>query len=274
MTSVSPVTAQTLADRRRKLKRQRSLKVLRTLWRTTLVSALATGVVWGLTRPIWVLRTPTQVKVQGNELLSTEAIRSLMPLEYPVSLFKVHPEDLQQAIAASGPIRQVTISRTLIPPQLVVDVQERRPVAQVIQPKPPKPPNSPGSGNTPGEILGLLDDRGFWIDRADLVHLDSTAALPSLVVLGKREDYRSLWPQLYKTLQTSPVTVQQIDWRDPNNLILQTDLGPVHCGPFSAHFQDQLAVLDRMRNLADYPEKQQLAYIDLSRPNAPYLQMR
>lgn len=144
-------------------------------------------------------------------------------------------------------------------------------MAQVIQ---PKPSNASGSGTQGGEILGLLDDRGFWIDRADLVHLDSNAPLPSLVVLGKREDYRSLWPQLYQTLQTSPVAIQQIDWRDPNNLILQTDLGPVHCGPFGSQFQTQLAVLDRMRELTNHPEKQQLAYIDLSRPNAPYLQMR
>ncbi|MEB3274666.1 MAG: cell division protein FtsQ/DivIB [Prochlorothrix sp.] len=267
MNPVSPVTAQTLADRRQQLKRQRTLKVLSTLWRTTLVSGMAAGVVWSMTRPLWLLRTPDQVKVQGNEFLSAEMIRSLMPLNYPVSLLKVRPETIQASIAASEPIRHVRIIRTLLPPQLTIEVQERRPVAQVIQPGPP------GSNAQSWEIMGLLDDRGFWLDRTELAHLNSNVPLPSLTVLGQRDDYRTLWPPIYQTLQQSPVAVQQVDWRDSNNLILHTDLGLVHCGPFGTQFQTQLAVLDRMRDLANHPEKQNLAYIDLSRPNAPYLQM-
>lgn len=273
MNPVSPITPENLAQRRRKLKRQRGWKVVRTVWRTFLVSAMAGGVFWAIAQPIWLIRNPKQIQVEGNTLLSEEAIRSLLPLEYPISLFHVRPQLLQEALETSAPIRAATVSRELIPPHLVIQVQERRPVAQATAPAPAGA--KPGAnGQPPAEqIQGLLDDRGFLISAADLVRLESTAEFPPLKVMGMREEYRSLWPELYAALQASPIKVESIDWRDPNNLVLKTDLGIVYCGPFSSQFKAQLAVLDRMRDVAQHPEAKQVAYIDLSRPDAPYLQM-
>jgi len=271
---VSPVTAENLAQRRRHLKRQRRLKVLRTLWRTLMVSGITVGVFWGFTRPIWLIQTPSQVQIQGNTMLSTQAILSLLPLDYPISLFHIRPQVLKETLETSAPIREASISRQLIPPQVVIHVQERRPVAQATAfNASPSSANTPGASGAAPTVQGLLDDRGFWIDQADLTQLGSGVPLPSLTVLGMRENYLALWPQLYAALQNSPVKVQEIDWRDPDNLILKTELGIIHCGAFSARFPEQLAVLDRMRDIENRPEVGQLAYIDLSRPDTPYLQM-
>jgi cell division protein FtsQ len=88
-----------------------------------------------------------------------------------------------------------------------------------------------------------------------------------------KPQHQADWPTLYQAVQDSPVRVTEIDWRQPSNLILQTELGSVHLGPFSGKFSAQLAALDQMRQLPDQLNGQQFAYIDLRNPKAPTLQM-
>jgi cell division protein FtsQ len=69
------------------------------------------------------------------------------------------------------------------------------------------------------------------------------------------------------------VQITQLDWHDPNNLILHTEIGLVHCGPYNKQFEQQLVAIDHLRNLNQYPEAQGIEYLDLSRPDSPYLKM-
>ena len=258
-----------LAERRLKLRRQRGWKVIRTAWRTLLVSGMATGLVWSLTFRFWVLNTPEQVQIEGTELLSPETIRDLLPLQYPLSLLQVEPQNLVKTLESSAPIAQAAVTREVVPPRLIIRVQERRPVAQASL--------APGTTRSvkPGqEEWGLLDERGFWIPLEQFTNLQSNKELPPLKVLGIRPDLRSDWTALYKTILSSPVKVTEIDWRNTNNLILKTDMGVVHLGVYSSQFPLQLQTLDRLRNLPQHPQAKGMDYIDLRDPQAPFLQIR
>ncbi|PSN11485.1 cell division protein FtsQ, partial [filamentous cyanobacterium CCP5] len=68
---------------------------------------------------------------------------------------------------------------------------------------------------------------------------------------------------------SSPVAITEIDWHDPNNLVLETALGTVYLGPYSPELEQQLATLDRMRNLPNQLTETEVARIDLSNPDAP-----
>ena len=257
-----------LAERRLQLRRQRGWKVIRTAWRTLLVSGMATGLVWSLTFRFWVLNTPEQVQIEGTELLSPETIHDLLPLQYPLSLLQVEPQNLVKTLESSAPIAQAAVTREVVPPRLIIRVQERRPVAQASL--------APETGSVkPGqEKWGLLDERGFWIPLEQFTNLQSDKELPPLKVLGIRLDLRSDWSSLYKTILSSPIKVTEVDWRNPNNLILKTDMGIVHCGVYSPQFPLQLQTLDRLRNLPQHPQAKEMEYIDLRDPQAPFLQIR
>jgi cell division protein FtsQ len=54
---------------------------------------------------------------------------------------------------------------------------------------------------------------------------------------------------------------------------LATDLGVVHLGPYSPELEQQLAMLDKMRNLPDHMQSAEVAYIDLSKPNQPAISL-
>ncbi|MFZ4665609.1 MAG: cell division protein FtsQ/DivIB [Prochlorotrichaceae cyanobacterium] len=258
-----------LAERRLKLRRQRGWKVIRTAWRTLLVSGMATGLVWSLTFRFWVLNTPEQVQIEGTELLSPETIRDLLPLQYPLSLLQVEPQNLVKTLESSAPIAQAAVTREVVPPRLIIRVQERRPVAQASL-----APGTTGSVKPGQEEWGLLDERGFWIPLEQFTNLQSNKELPPLKVLGIRPDLRSDWTALYKTILSSPVKVTEIDWRNTNNLILKTDMGVVHLGVYSSQFPLQLQTLDRLRNLPQHPQAKGMDYIDLRDPQAPFLQIR
>ncbi|MGB5973257.1 MAG: hypothetical protein WBG38_08055, partial [Nodosilinea sp.] len=81
--------------------------------------------------------------------------------------------------------------------------------------------------------------------------------------------YQRYWPQIYETITSSSVAISEIDWHDPNNLVLETALGTVYLGPYSPEMEQQLATLDRMRNLPDQLTDTETARIDLTNPDAP-----
>lgn len=266
---------ETLAERRRSLRRQRGWKVLRTIWRTLVVSAMAGGLLWSLTLRFWVLSTPDQVNIEGTKLLSPDTIRELLALNYPLSLLQVEPQKLVHTLESSAPIAHAAVTREVVPPRLIVQVQERQPVAQAsLSPNAQPFPGQPTpSASAKQEIWGLLDERGFWIPLEQFTNLQSEEELPKLKVLGMRPEIRQDWTSLYQQIKQTPIVITEVDWRDPDNLILQTELGTVHFGLYGDNFESQLQSLDRLRNLQKHPQFKKMNYIDLRDPNSPYLHL-
>jgi len=264
---------ETLAERRRSLRRQRGWKVLRTIWRTLVVSTMAGGLLWSLTLRFWVLSAPDQVQIEGTKLLSPDTIQDLLALNYPLSLLQVEPQKLVHKLESSAPIAHASVTREVVPPRLIVQVQERQPVAQAsLAPNAQPFPGQPAA-SAKQEVWGLLDERGFWIPLEQFTNLQSEEELPKLKVLGMRPQMRESWTSLYQEIHKSPIAITEVDWRDPNNLILQTELGTVHFGLYGANFERQLQSLDRLRNLPEHPQFKKMNYIDLRDPDNPYLHL-
>ena len=215
--------------------------------------------------------------IEGNQYISTQKIQALLPIAYPQSLLRVQPQLIARELRAKAPIATVTVSRRLFPPGLVVQVQERYPVAIAIplmattsaipaQRTGQVPVSSPGK-------VGLLDESGQCIPIETYTSIDQSIKLPALKVIGNPDLYRPYWSKLYQEVNRSPVKISEVNWQDPANLVLKTELGTIYLGPYSHQFSYQLNVLDRMRKLPSHPSYSQIAYIDLRNPEAPVLQM-
>ncbi|MFM7425976.1 MAG: cell division protein FtsQ/DivIB [Elainella sp.] len=271
MTDISSISSQELTERRRQLRRKRRGRFLQTSWQVLSMTGLTVGVIWLITLPDWMIRDPSQVVIQGNKSLSTDMIRAMLTIPYPQSVLALQPEALARQLESQAPIAEATVTRRMFPPGMVIQIQERRPVATVY--------TSPSTNLTPNRrfdnlyATALIDEQGAWIPYEKFVVLNQSQNLPPLKVIGLQEQYRSQWVGLYKAVSTSPIKITMIDWREPSNLILYTDIGVVHCGPFSSRFPEQLKVLDQMRNLPKTVESQEIVYIDLSNPDLPMLEL-
>ena len=271
MTDISSISTEELTSRRRELKRKRRGRVLQTSWQILSMTGLTLGVIWMVTLPDWMIRDPSQIVIQGNKSLSSDMIRAMLTIPYPQSVLALQPDALARQLENQAPIAEATVTRRMFPPGMVVQIQERHPVATIYV--------GSGSSLTPNRrfdnlfATALIDEKGVWIPYEKFVALNQSQRLPALKVIGLQEQYQAQWVSLYQAVSRSPIKISMIDWREPSNLILYTDIGTVHCGPFGSRFAEQLKVLDQMRQLPDNIKSEQVAYIDLSNPDMPMLEL-
>jgi cell division protein FtsQ len=268
MAGIAPTTRAELTQRRKLLRRQRRAQRWQSLLRFTVVSGLAGLALWSLRQPVWVIRDANQLRVEGNQYLSDQTIRNLVAIPYPQSIFRTQPNAIAAALKHKAPLSYVQVDRQLFPPELIVRVKEQTPVAAVHS------KNQPGGQPTTQPDL-LLDAQGNVIPIESFQSLEQGVQLPQLRVLGDPKTYQQYWANLYQGLNQSAVPIQQIDWRESGNLILTTELGVIHLGPYKAPlFAQQLRALGGLKGLTKTVPGSQIAYIDLRNPNAPAVQKK
>ncbi len=261
---IASVSRTELAQRRQQLRRQRRVQRLQTGWRFLAICGLAGGLIWVITLPAWVIRKPQQVQIAGHQRLSPQTVRTLLPLDYPESLLRLEPQEIADQLKAKPPIADAVVTRRLLPPGLTVQIQERQPVA-IAQ-------STPQSAS--GASTGLLDAEGTWMPLESFTALEQSFQKPTLIVIGDWSQYHADWSALYESVRRSPLKVSEIDWRDPSNLILKTDLGIVHFGAYNSRFDEKLQALDRMRQLPKQLDLKQIDYINIANPESPLVQTK
>lgn len=257
MNNIASVSQGELTQRRLMLRRHRRLKQIQSVWRTLAISGLLGGLVWGATQPIWVVRESGQVNVVGNKLLSKQTIQSFLKISYPQTLLEIKPETLAQSLETQPTIADAIVTRKLFPPSLMVQVTERVPVAIALT------KNSPP---------GFISEDGVWIPQQSYTANSTSFKMPKLKVVGQIEQYKPHWKQLYQAISNLKVKVSEVDWQNPGNLILKTELGTVYLGAYSSKLSEQLQVLEQMQHLPTQMNPQDIAYIDLTNPATPLIQ--
>jgi cell division protein FtsQ len=247
-----------LKNQRQALRNRRRSRVGQSLGRFLVVSGLAGGLAWGMASPYWTLTRAEQVEVKGTRLMSVESIRSFLGLSYPLSLWEVPTYQLQEKLETNPAIATARIDRQLFPPRMRVEIRERKPVASVRSLR--------------GE--GFLDEAGILIPKRYYERSSAKQQSLPLEVIGYSEQYRVPWRELYPLIRGLPVKVWVIDWRDPSNLVLKTDLGKVYLGAYNDRLLEKLTALIQSRQLSSKIPLGQILYIDLSDPDAPTIQLK
>ncbi len=133
--------------RRKQLRKQRRIRIWQRLWQLTFITGVTGGLLWVAMLPEWQLRSPAQIEVEGNSLLSPNVIKKALPIKYPQSIFQIQPQAIATQLENSAPVFGVVVSRTIFPSKLTIQVRERLPIA-----------NSTRKGQ-----IGFLDAEGIWI---------------------------------------------------------------------------------------------------------------
>ena len=269
---------QELASRRQQLKAQRRGKFYTLAWRTAVVGSLACGLIWLAKSPIWLIRSADQIKVEDNELLSDDNVRSLLSITYPQSLLEIQSDDIANQLVDYEPIANAVVSRQLVPPGISVKVVERTPVA-VTLPDPATAVQQIPKQPVPFQEPGVIDAQGYWMPYNSYTDIGATTQPPALTVKGMQAGYESAWQTIYRGIAQSPVAITSVDWTRTDNVILLSELGPVHFGPLSSNagnrlarnFQAQLVALDQLRGVRE-EMTEAIAYVDLRDPANPVIE--
>lgn len=267
MANLISVSSKDLGRRRQQLRHQRRLKLVQVMWQALTLSGLTGGLLWAINQPIWFIRQSEQIEVKGNRLLSDQMVRSFLPLSYPQSLWKIQPQILEKSLESRSQIADAYVERQMFPPSLTITIQERESVAIAYS----APREDQGN---PNPEIGWLDANGDWMPLENYQELEKTKQLPALKVTGNVATYRMYWSQVYQAISRSPLKILAINWTDPNNLILETEIGQVHLGPYTSKFPEQLRVIDQMRNLPNQLDTSKMLYFDLKNPEQPLAQMK
>lgn len=251
--------ADSLKDRRQALKSQRRLKVGQTFWRFSVLFAGVGALVWVISWPDWVIRDRSQVILKGNQWVSTDKLYQQLPLTYPQTVWKLSTAELSRKMEALPFLEKVEVTRQLLPAQLTITVAERQPVAIAF--------------NTQGK--GYLDEQGQLIPATAYHHKNSKLTLPKTPqFIGYDNQYKEFWRKAYPLLQASNVKIQTINGLNPSNVTLITDLGLVYLGSNLGKFPQQLQTLNRLKKLPGRVPKNRLAYIDLTEPDTPGIELK
>jgi cell division protein FtsQ len=252
------VSSVPLQQKRQTLRHQRRSKVWQSLGRFVVVSGLAGGLAWGMTSPYWTITKAQQVQIEGTELMSQDSIRTWLKLAYPLSLWELPTHQLREKLSNIPAIASVKIERQLLPPKVIVSIQERKPVARWRSPR----------------QQGFLDASGAMIPKN---YYDQTLVkiqLPKLEVIGYNQQYQQQWQEIYPLIDNLPIKVAAIDWRNPSNLVLKTELGQVYLGVYKDRLAEKLTALVQSRQLSSKIPLARILYIDLSNPDAPTVQLK
>ena len=261
------MTASSLnSNRRQELQNRRKLKFWQAVWRSLVASSIASGLFWAIALPEWVIEQQNQIEIEGNQFLSEEELRTLLPLAYPQPILQLRTQRLAQQFQTTAPVEEATLSRQLFPPKLIITVHERPPVAIVLS----SPPKAPRAEPT---AIGFIDEQGILVPQNFYTQLDQ-AALPTLKLIGFEKQHRPYWTQLYHLIERSSVKVSAVDWRTPGNLIIQTELGTVHLGANFSKLPEQFAVLSQLRVLPNRLQTKSIDYIELTNPALPEIQLK
>lgn len=246
-----------LKSKRKTLHIQRKLKVWQGFWRFLALLGMVGGLVWMVSWPHWVIRDQSQIRIVGNRLLSSKKIRQLLKLSYPQSIWQLPLHQLTQQLEAEPPLKDVHLTRQLFPAQVIITVKERQPIAM----------------STSSQGDGYLDATGIWIPKEFYRKDVKIETKQDLTILGFEPQYRSHWLEIYQLILQSSIKIMIVDWRDPSNLILQTELGTVYCGPYGERFREQLQVLAKMRKLSSRVSPNRIVYLDVSNPQYPSVRL-
>ncbi len=299
MAGILSVSRANLAQRRQKLRRQRQIKIIQTIWRTVAVTGLTSTLFWVVIQPMWVLKDSAQIIIKSGDskarprtqVLTPKDIYSLLGLSSPQSLWRVEPSLIADSLRKQPNIAQATVSRRLLPPGLIIEIQERIPVA-IAQKTQDQTVTSciltSWSTGKPSEVkscvqnssvankqneLGLLDASGVWMPLSRYISINPKVKLPQLLVIGSTTQYNQFWTQIYEAISQSSLKVTEINFQDPTNVTLKTELGNVYLGSPSNRLTEQIQALVQMRHLPHEVNPGNIDYIDMKNPAIPLVQM-
>ena len=244
------------------------------LWRScfTVGCVLSLGLLTASS--FWEIKDRSQIQIDGNQLVGSQTIHDTLDLTYPQFIWGIEAKHLVKKVESIPSIEAANVNRQIVPPKIIISLQERIPKA---------------IATSEGKI-GFLDSNGKWVEQEFYTGIDPTVdrlsnlneksdrtaqnfILPNLVVHNYQSSYQNSWIELYRLISLYPeLKINKVRWNQSGNLFLQTKIGKVSLGTNSLRLEKQFEIMLKLQNLSDRIDRDRIAYIDLSNPDVNLIQ--
>ena len=259
-TASSRRTVSPQLERRRELRRRRRRQLQLQSWRVFLLVMLSAGLGWVLLRHGWTIEGINQVIVSGDSGLSRKQVVKAGGLSFPQPLLDISPAVLEQTLAKDLPVREVRVSRRLLPARLEIDLIKLIPVARAFRKR--------------GSVTeqGLVDAEGQWIP----VSSASPKPLTPILIRGWSVKQRPQVAELLRQHERLNDTLKTIHLQPGGAISLETtSLGRIELGRDAERLNDQIdAIVELNKKLPAHllgRGKGAKGSLDLSNPDRPEL---
>ena len=226
------------------------------LWRSCFVIGCALGVGLAANLPLWKIENRSQIKINDEKLVSEETIHNSLNFSYPQSIWMINGLSLTHKIESIPSIESARVNRQSIPPQIIITLREKTPVAVAT---------------SEGKI-GFIDASGEWIDRKFYADI-SDSSLPKLKVTDYKIQFQDRWHKIYQLITLYPeLQIDEVQFRQAGNVFLNTQIGRVFLGAKLAYLERQFETIARLKNLPKHLNRSQIDYLDLSDPKTILIQ--
>ena len=116
----------------------------------------------------WQVKEQSQIKISGGKLVNKNTIYRTLSFDYPQFIWTIDGEELEKNIKSIPSVTAAKVNRQIIPPQIVISLQEKRPVALA---------------SFQGQV-GFLDFEGDWISLNFYNNFNNDLPLPKLKVIN------------------------------------------------------------------------------------------
>jgi len=238
-----------------KLQQQRLTRL--SLWRACFMIFCTTGLGLLATIPNSQIKKPSQIEVEGEQIVSENAITQALKFSYPQFIWSINGIDLARKIESIPSIKAVKISKQIIPPKITISLQEKIPVALAT---------------SQGQV-GFLSEQGEWIEQKFYDNTNLDLPLPKLKVINYQPRLKSAWSKIYQLNLLYPeLEITEVHWREGDGVFLKTKIGQVFLGSEASRLEQQFKIISKLKNLPDQVDAEEIAYIDLSNPGVNLIQ--
>ena len=227
------------------------------VWRSCLLISCAVSLCLMVVSPYWRIKDESQIQITGDELISKNTVYTALNLSYPRSIWSLNELNLTQKIESIPSIATAKLNKQLIPPALIISLEERVPIALAL---------------SQGKV-GFLDSDGEWIAQKFYAHVNPNFSLPKLKVINYQPQYQKSWSSIYQLISLYPeLEIDEVRWNQSSNLFLHTKVGVIFLGSDLSKLKQQFKIILELQNLPTYLESSKIAYIDLSNPEINLIQ--
>lgn len=238
-----------------KLQKHRATRI--SLWRACLLICCTMSLSLAATFPYWQIKKQTQIKISGEKLVSENTIYRTLKFAYPQFIWRVNGLNLAKQIESIPSVATVKVNRRIIPPSIIVSLQEKIPVAVA----------------TFQEEVGFIDDQGEWISLNFYDNINANYSLPKIKVVNYEMHLKKTWRKIYQLISLYPdLKISEVYWDQSGKLFIQTKIGQVLLGSDSSQLEQQFKTISQLKNLPDHLASSEIAYIDLRNPQVNLIQ--
>jgi cell division protein FtsQ len=198
----------------------------------------------------------------GSAVVSRDQVITAAGLRFPQPLMALQPRQVASDLMGALPVKEVRVSRLMLPPRLRVELKDREAVARAER------------RTDRGPEMGFVDGLGNWMSMRQHMGVRSQGDL-SLLVVGWNARHRAVLARVLKEREVLGAGLQEIRFEPDGSLWLSmTQLGQVRLGPPDARLPRRLEVVAHLsRTLPARMKGSPPQLIDLSDPEQPELSL-